>query len=170
MNYQTLLRIGRLALLLVIQVFFLNHIHIAGYITPLFIGYMVTRFGYGYPRILLLLWGFATGVLFDIFSNTAGMAAASCTLLAMMQPSLLKHIMPYDAAEGFSPSIATLGFGNYLVYALCCMLVLNTTFYLLDAFTLNNWQLTLLSISGSSVMATLLCICADLLLHKSKRG
>jgi len=168
MNYQTLQRMGQLALLLVIQIIFLNRIHIAGYITPLLIGYMLISFPYGTSRIALLLWGFITGTLFDIFSNTAGMASAACTLLAMMQPKLLKILIPRDATEGFKPTIQNLGFGKYLVYALLTMLVLHTVFYTLDAFTLNDWQLTVLSIGGSTLLAALLCICAELFVRKQK--
>lgn len=168
MNDQTFLRMGRLALLLFTQIFFLNHIHIAGYITPLFIGYMLMCFPHGTSRIALLLWGFVTGVLFDTFSNTAGMGSAACTLLAMMQPSALKLLIPRDASEGFNPGLKSMGPGKYLVYALLCMLVLHTMFYLLDAFTMNNWLLTLASIGGSTLMATLLCLCAELFARRPK--
>ena len=170
MNHQIFQRTGRLALLLVVQIVFFNHIHIAGYITPIFIGYMTMCFPYGSSRISLLVWGFVTGLLFDIFSNTAGMCSAACTLLGMMQPVLLKHVMPRDAGEGFSPGIRSIGFAGYLAYAFFCMLVVNAVFYTLDAFMLHDWPFTLLSIGGSTLMAVLLCVCADMFRQKAKRG
>ena len=168
MNETNLIRVGRLVVLLVIQVFILNNVHIAGYITPLLLGYMLICFQSDSSRIGLLLWGFLTGLVFDMFSGTAGMASAACTLLAMMQPSILGAFMPHDEGDHFVPSIRTMGFGKYFVYAFLCMFVLHAAFYLLDAFTLHDWMLTLASIGGGTLVATLLCIFTELLVRKKR--
>ncbi|MBP5375785.1 MAG: rod shape-determining protein MreD [Bacteroidaceae bacterium] len=168
MNSNVLMRIGRLFILLLLQVLVFNHIHLFGYITPLVIGYMVVCFHRGSSRVEILIWAFAIGLLFDIFSNTAGMAAAACTLIAMIQPLLLNRMAPRDAEEGFIPSFTTLKFWNYTFYVFLLMLVLHGCFYLLDAFTLMDWQLTLVSIGGSSVFATLIIICIELIVHVRK--
>ena len=154
--------------MLFFQVLVCNHIHFLGYITPMVIGYMVVCFHRNTSRVSLLLWGFSIGLLFDIFSNTAGMASAACTLIAMFQPALLDMFTPHDAAEDFTPTIETLGFWNYTFYVLLLMLMLNGIFYMLDAFTLNDWPLTALSIAGSSVMSTLVTIGIELLVRPRK--
>ncbi|MBO4672881.1 MAG: rod shape-determining protein MreD [Bacteroidaceae bacterium] len=154
--------------MLFFQVLVCNHIHLLGYITPLIIGYMVVCFHRNTSRVSILLWGFSIGLLFDIFSNTAGMASASCTLIAMFQPMLLDIFTPHDAAEDFTPTFNTLGFWNYTFYVLLLMIMLNAAFYLLDAFTLNDWQLTIMSIMGSSVMTTLIIIGIELLVRPRK--
>ena len=164
-----MMRTGRFAVLLAVQVLILNHIHIAGYITPLLIGYGLVSFQAHASRVGLLLWGFFIGVAFDLFSGTAGMASAACTLLAMVQPALLKMFAPHDASDDFVPTIQTLGVGKYVVYALLCMLVLHAAFYLLDAFTLHDWVLTLLSVFGGAAVAAVLCVCAELIVRKKKR-
>ena len=109
MNSIFFTRLFRLFILLLFQVLVFNHIHLLGYITPLVMGYMVVRMHRGTSRIAILVWGFVTGFLFDIFSNTAGMAAASCTLIAMIQPVLLEMQVPRDSAENLIPSFSTLG-------------------------------------------------------------
>lgn len=166
MTEENLKRGGRMLLLLAVQILVLNHIHIAGYITPLIIGYMLICFRQGSSRVGLLLWGFLTGFLFDVFSNTAGMASAACTLLAMMQPGLLDLFTPRDSSEGFIPTMRGMGLGKYFLYALLSMMVLHTAFYALDAFTLHNVWLTLLSIAGSTLVAAVLAVCLDMLLRK----
>ena len=163
MNYKYLIRLLRMVIVLVIQVLILNHIHILGYITPLLMGYVIIPFHRGSSRIEMLLWGFITGFLFDIFSNTAGMASASCTLLAMFQPSLLTLFTPRDAAEDFTPSIKTIGVWQYILFSMLCMLIVHATFYALDAFTIYNWQLTLTAILGGTLTATFLSFTAELL-------
>lgn len=168
MNETNLIRAGRLVILLTVQVFILNHVHIVGYITPLLMGYMLICFQSGASRIGLLVWGFLAGLMFDIFSGTAGMASAGCTLLAMMQPALLRAFAPHDADDHFVPCIRTMGFGKYFTYAFLCMFVLHAVFYLLDAFTLHDWPMTLASVGGGTLVATLLCIFTELLVRKKR--
>ena len=158
-------RLARFLILLFFQVLILNQVHLLGYITPLLIGYMVVCFRSGTSRIGMLLWGFSMGLAFDIFSNTAGMGASAMTLIAMIQPSLLTLFAPRDATEDFTPTFRTLGFWTYLLYVFILMFVLHSVFYLLDAFTLVNWQLTFLSIGGSTFMATFITIFIELLVH-----
>ncbi|MBP3213622.1 MAG: rod shape-determining protein MreD [Bacteroidaceae bacterium] len=162
-------RLFRLLILLFFQVLVFNHIHLLGYITPLVMGYMIVCFRRNASRISILIWGFITGLLFDIFSNTAGMASASCTLIAMVQPLILNMLSPRDAADDFKPSYLTLGFWNYTFYTFLLMLILHGTFYLLDAFTLADWLLTCTAILGSSVLTTILIIFIELLVHSRQK-
>ncbi|MCH5175242.1 MAG: rod shape-determining protein MreD [Prevotellaceae bacterium] len=158
-------RLARFFILLLFQVLVFNQVHLFDYITPLMIGYMVVCFRCGTSRVGLLLWGFATGLAFDMFSNTAGMGSSAMTLIAMMQPSLLTLFAPRDATEDFTPTFRTLGFWTYLLYVFILMFVLHSVFYLLDAFTLSNWQLTLFSIGGGTLMTTILTVFIELLVH-----
>lgn len=162
MNSTFFIRLLRLTILLILQILVFNNIHLMGYATPLLIGYMLLCFERGSSRIGLLLWGFVIGIVFDVFSNTAGMASASCTLLAMMQPKLMQMFLPRDADEDYKPSLSSMGFWKYLLYAFLGMLILHATFYALDAFTINDWQLTLIAIGSSAALATLLCIATEL--------
>ena len=167
MSYTFLARIIRMIVVLFIQILIFNNIHIAGYITPLFIGYMLIPFNKGAGRIELLIWGFITGLIFDMFSNTAGMGAASCTLLAMLQPGLVNLFTPRDAADNFTPGFRTMGVWGFTCYCLLSMLVLHGLFYALDAFMLQDWLLTLIAIAGGSLATMVLCIVAELAI-KSK--
>ncbi len=168
MNSIFFTRLFRLFILLLFQVLVFNHIHLLGYITPLVMGYMVVRMHRGTSRIAILVWGFVTGFLFDIFSNTAGMAAASCTLIAMIQPVLLEMQVPRDSAENLIPSFSTLGFWNYVFFVFLLMAALHSCFYLLDAFTLADLTLTLTSILGGSVLSTFIIVCIELLTQTKK--
>lgn len=164
MNYDYVKRLVRMIVVLIAQVLLLNHMHLLGYATPIFLGYMIMPFKRGTNRVELLFWGFFTGLIFDMFSNTAGMGAGSLTLLAMMQPSLLNLFVPNDAAEDFAPTIRVIGFWKYTLYSLMGMSIVNVMFYALDAFSIANWQLTLSAIGISTLTATFLCIVAELMI------
>lgn len=158
-------RLLRFVVLLLAQVLVLNQVHLFGYITPLLVGYMMVCFHDGTSRSAALVWGFVLGLTFDMFSNTAGMAAAACTLVAMIQPPVLKMFTPRDAVVGFVPSFQTLGFWSYLAYVFSLMLVLHAAFYLLDAFSLADWQLTISSIIGGTLMSSILTLIVELIVR-----
>lgn len=168
MNYLYFIRLLRMLIVLAVQVLLLNNIQVLGYATPLLLGYVIMPFNRGAGRIELLCWGFLTGLLSDMFSNTAGMGAASCTLLAMLQPSILDLYTPRDAAEDFSPGFSTMGFWKYTLYCLIGMSVVHFTFYALDAFTVSNWQMTLAAMGIGTLIATILCIIAELITKNKK--
>ncbi|MCR5313733.1 MAG: rod shape-determining protein MreD [Bacteroidaceae bacterium] len=163
MNYNILSKILRLIFLLLVQVLICNNIHLLGYASPLLIGYVIIAMGRNENRISLLLWGFCTGLIFDMFSNTAGMAASGMTLIAMIQPDLLQSVSPRDAEENMKPSIQAMGFWNYTTYAFTLMIILHSVYYFLDAFMLANIQLTLISALISAILATGLAIGVDML-------
>ncbi len=146
----------------------LNQVHLLGYATPLIIGYMMVCFRRGTSRVALLIWGFITGFLFDTFSDTAGMASASCTLIAMIQAPQLNSLAPRDASEDFTPCFRAMGFWKYFLFVFIMMLVLHSAFYLLDAFTLANWQLTLMAIGIGTLLSTVLVIFIELLVRSRK--
>ena len=168
MNSIILTRVFRLLILIVLQVLVFNNIHLFGYITPLVIGYMVVCFHRNTSHTEILIWGFVTGFISDLFSNTAGMGAASCTLIAMIQPYWLNLLAPRDSADDFTPTMTTMGFWNYILYIILLMVVLHGCFYLLDAFTLYDWFLTILSIAGGAVLSTLIILFIELMIRARK--
>ena len=109
MKRDTYIRFGRMVLLLAVQLLILNHLHLFGYATPLLIGYMVLCLETGVSRLSHLFWGFGIGLLYDIFSNTMGMGAASCTLLAMVKPSVVKLFIPRETVDSFKPTLKNMG-------------------------------------------------------------
>ena len=168
MTYSFVRYFIRLLILLVVQILLCNNIHLFGYATPLLITYVVISMEKGVGRISLLLWGFFTGVIYDMFSNTAGMASAGMTLLAMLQPDLLSSFTPRDEEEHMSPSSRNMGFWSFVAYTFICMFIVHSVFYMLDAFMLSNIKLTLLSTLSSTVLATVFAIFVDMINNSSK--
>lgn len=144
--------------LLLLQLLLLNHVHILGYICPVVITALTLGFERGSNRIVLLLWGFFMGLVYDVFSNTQGMGMAASTLCAMLQPTLLQICSPRDAADDFIPSVRSMTLHRYVLYVASTMLIFHTVFYTLDAFLLRNWQLSVLAICIGSAMASVLML------------
>ena len=161
MKRDTYIRFGRMVLLLAVQLLILNHLHLFGYATPLLIGYMVLCLETGVSRLSHLFWGFGIGLLYDIFSNTMGMGAASCTLLAMVKPSVVKLFIPRETVDSFKPTLKNMGMSRYIWYSLSCMGLLHFSFYFLEPFSLSDLLLTVGAMIGGTVLATLITVCAE---------
>lgn len=169
MDFIFLRRLAIMVAILAVQVLLLNNIHLFDCITPLLIGYMIIYSRRGAPRIAMMLVGFAVGLVFDMFSNTLGMGAASCTLLAFVQPSLLGIFTPRDAADDFEPGMHSMGMWLYAAYLFTSMLVLHAAFYVLEAFSVADWETTLLAIFGGTVLSTAIFFIFELI-TSNQRG
>lgn len=168
MSYDTLKRLGRMLLLVVVQLLILDNIHLFGYATPLLLGYMIICCRKSSSRVSLLLWGFVTGFLFDWFSNTMGMGTAGMTLLAFVQPLLLDQFMPKDETDKFRPTLKTMGLLSYSIYAFSSFLILHFVFYFLEAFSLADFWLTLAAIIIGALVSTGLTLLIELIAHEKK--
>lgn len=147
-------------LLLFLQVLVFNHIHILGYATPLVYIYLILLFPLGTSRWSLLLWGFLLGFCIDTFSNTPGVASSTLTMMAMIQPTLLKVFVPRDTTEELKwyPAAGTMGWGAFIRYLTCGVLLYVTMFFLLESFSFFNETILLYSIGGSTLLTILILI------------
>ena len=149
-------RLLLLVLFLALQVLVLNHVQILGYATPMVCVYFILLFPLGTPRWQILTWGFLIGLLQDIFTNTPGMNAASLTLVAMIQPAILKTFSSRDTEdneESLPPSAGTMDWSHFLRYVAVAVITQQIVFYLLEAFSFFNLLEILINIGGGSLMS-----------------
>ena len=143
--------------MLVVQALLLNNIHLFGCSTPLLYVYVILMARRDFPRWGLLLFGFLLGLGVDMFSNTPGVGACSMTLLAFVQPMLMKLFLPRDSADDFQPGIPSLGLMKFVYFSFIYSLV----FFTLEMFNFFNWTLWALSVGGSTLLTLLLVIVID---------
>jgi len=158
MNIDFIKRIVAFAVLCLAQVLILNHINLFGCAVPLLYVHLTLMFRRNYPRWGILLWSFMTGLCIDVFSNTPGLAAASMTMLGLVQPYILQPFIPRDSEDNLKPGIKTLGFGAFTLYIIICVLLYNIVFFSLEAFNFFNWLQWIECIGGSTVLTVILII------------
>ena len=137
----------------VLQVFVLNHIHIYGCITPMVAVYLITLFPKNTSRNLLLVWAFCFGLALDVFAATPGVASASLTATAFLQPWLLNRITTKDAPEDLVAGRRTLGSWRYFQYLSLVTFFHHCLFFTLEAFSFFHYRDLLLSILGSWLLS-----------------
>ena len=149
--------------LLLAQVLVLNRIQLFHCATPLLYVYFTVTLPLGFPRWAALVGSFLMGLAVDVFFNTPGMAAASMTLVGLLQPYLLPLFLPRDADEQMHTSAATLGWGKFLTLATILVLVYCLVFFTLEAFTFFNWIHWLECVGGSALLTLVLIVTLELL-------
>lgn len=156
-----LTRITVFIVLCLAQVLVLNHIHLWNSMIPLLNVYFALMFRRNYPKWGILLWCFALGLCIDIFSNTPGVAAASMTLVAAIQPYTLNLFVQRDTQDDIYPTAKTLGMSRYFYYTLISVLIYSTAFFTLEAFSFFYWRQWLPDIAGSTALTTAMILAIE---------
>ena len=155
MNIDFVKTLGWFLILVLAQVFVLNHIHLFGFATPLPYVYFILLFRRNCPQWVIVLWGFIMGLLIDTVSNTPGVSSGSLTLIAALQPYILRAFVSHDNAEDLQPGVTSLGFGRYVWYSLILTFVYCIVFFSLDMFSFFNFFVWLQCVVGSTILTLL---------------
>ncbi len=158
MSIDIIKRAVMFVILTLAQVLVFNHIQLLGCATPLLYVYLLLRINRFSPRWATLLWGFALGLTIDTFSNTPGLASASMTLLALLQPYILNLFIAHDNQDNLTPSFRTLSPGKYVSYSSICVSIFCLAFFSLEAFSFFNLLQWIYNVVGSSVLTILLVL------------
>lgn len=161
MTIDILRRLALLVVLVLLQALVLNHIHLFYVATPLLYIMLPLHFDTGQARWSALLWCFCTGLLVDIFSNTPGMAAGAMTLVGLVQPPLLRLFVQDDDDEYFTPTLSSMGWLRYTVYALILTLVFCIAFFTLEAFSFFNIVLWVESVAASTLFTLVVLLAVE---------
>ena len=156
MTIDLLKRAGWFVVFVLVQAVVLGRIHLFNCATPLFYVYFVTQFPRNYPKWGILLWSFLLGLMLDTFSNTPGLAAASLTVIAAIQPYYFELFVPRDSVDDLKPALSTLGPLKYSYYIIIMVLLYCLIFYSLELFTYFHWLQWAFCVGGSAAITHML--------------
>ena len=153
-------------LLISLQVLLLNNMHLNIYLNPYLYVLFILILPLETPNWMLLLLGFLTGLVVDIFSSSAGIHASACVFLAFIRTYLLKFISPRDGYEfGQKPRAQNMGWYWFITYASIAVLFHHLFLFYIEAFTFTNFFLTLMKVILSSIFTLILILVNELLVH-----
>lgn len=144
------------------QVVVFNHICLFGVAIPLVFIYFIIKLPVNLPVNWVLTLGFLLGLTVDIFSNTQGMNALACTLLAMCRlPVLHLYVPRLDDLPNADPSSRTLSPSVFMKYAVTLTTLYCTLFFIIDAFTFFDALHLILKIVCSSALTFVIIMAFD---------
>ncbi len=162
----------RFILLILIQVFVLDRIHLHYLVTPyiyfLFILWMPFKLG----RTAQMLIAFALGFTLDSFRHNPGFHAAACVLVAYFRPFVINILIPQQGADSNyeEPSPKSMGgFLRYLIYAGVLSFVHHAWLFFLEAWQFGNFWYFIVKTLSSTVISLLLVIVAELLFSRKQQ-
>lgn len=152
-------------LLILTQVLICNHIMLFGVATPVIFIYVILRIPMSMSVKLVLLLSFLCGLLVDIFSDTPGVNALSCTIFAVLRKPVYKMYIGNDEslAEA-SPSVSEMGAPMYMKYLFSMVLIYCMLNIGIEYFSFVGIDRMLLIIVCSSFLTFLLLLGVDSLM------
>lgn len=162
----------RFVLFIFIQVYVLFqipplHRFIVPYIYFLYILWLPFRISRG----TLTLVGFLFGLSLDFFTNSPGLHAASCVLIAYLRPFLINILIPQEGAEQNykSPSITSMGLAPYATYILILTLLHNTWLVFLEWIQFGSFWYFLGKVLATTGVSLLLILITELLFYRKEK-
>jgi hypothetical protein len=161
---KTVIQFIALFLALLVLQLVCNKIVLFNVAMPVVFIYLIMRLPVNLHGGWVLTIAFFTGLIMDIFNNTPGMNSLACTIMAAARRPVFNLFVSRENDMSIPiPSVDSMGVGDYFKYmatltTLYCLLI-----FLIQAFTLHNFLLTLARIVGSSALSIIIIFGLDTL-------
>lgn len=151
--------------LVLVQVLIFNHIVLFNVAVPLVFIYFIIRLPLSLSTNWLLTLSFLLGLCVDIFSDTPGVNALSCTLLAAVKrPVFFAYVPRDDKTKEAEPTLTTLGPVPYCKYLLTMTGIFCLLEFTIEYFNFADVKDIAIVIAASTVLTFLLLLAADCLI------
>ncbi|MFM2360951.1 MAG: hypothetical protein RLY16_2944 [Bacteroidota bacterium] len=164
--------IVRFVLLILVQFFVLDKIHLHQMVTPYIYFLFILWLPFKLSRPAQMLVAFLIGFTLDSFRHHPGFHAAACVLIAYIRPFLINILIPQEGAETNyeEPSIKSLGGAiPYFVYAGLLTLVHHAWLFFLEATQFGNWWYFLAKTLFSTILSMALIGITELLFYRKQK-
>lgn len=147
----------RFVVLLLVQVLILNHINFLGYINPYCYILFIILYPINSNRMVFLFLSFLLGLLVDVFSDSGGIHAAACVLIAYIRPVFLKSTfgMLYEHQSAKFKDVAL---DTKLGYMAALIGIHALVLFSLEVFNISQILLILKKTLFSSIFTLILCL------------
>lgn len=162
MNKTVLAFILKFILLTLAQVVIFNNLVLFNAIVPFVFIYIIISMPITWSTNLSVFLGFLAGVIIDIFSNTQGMNALSCTILAFIRkPIFHLYVQRDEDLGGIKPSQRSMGSSEFMKYVSTMTLIYCLCIFLIDAFAIFNPLRFIIQVLGSSIFTIVIIYALD---------
>ncbi|MCL1934075.1 MAG: rod shape-determining protein MreD [Candidatus Azobacteroides sp.] len=143
-------------LLVFLQIWLFDNIHLFGFATPLLYIYFLIKLPISMNRNVVILLSALLGFIIDIFGGTLGLSMTVLVIVGFLRYYLLKLFAPRDVFDDYFPSFSTFGKFLFMRYAVIITLIHIFLLYMIESFSLFTPVLLLLRIAGSFTLTILL--------------
>ncbi|MDH7445472.1 rod shape-determining protein MreD [Aquimarina sp. 2201CG14-23] len=137
MNNNVLLYIGRFIVLVLVQVFILNHINFLGYLNPYIYIIFILLAPININKSLFLFLSFILGLTIDMFGDSGGVHAAASIIIAYLRPVVLRSVFGLSY-EFQTVKLSKVGLGERLAYVTLMVFLHHTILFSLEIFNFSH--------------------------------
>jgi len=165
-----LLQILRFAGLLLLQVWVLNNVRLGGYINPFVYVMFVMMLPFSMPGWILLIVGFATGFIVDIFMSTPGLHAGATVFMAFMRPQVIRLATGSTEPETINnPNLSDMGMRWWFSYSFTLVLLHHLALFVLESFSFQQFGGLLMRIILSALFTQFIIVLLSLFFEQRKK-
>lgn len=170
MGITVIVNILRIAFLILLQALVVSRMQpLDGLILPWIYIFGMLMLPFSTPRWLMLLIGFAVGMIMDWFSGPPGLHTSACLWLAFVQPLVQRLFAPREGYDvSMKPTVQKMGLAWYLTYAGILTFVHHTWLFFMEVLRLDDFFYQLLHIIMSTAATLLLMTIGQYLIYNSK--
>ena len=143
-------------LLVFLQIWLFEKIHLFGFASPLLYIYFIIKLPVNMNRNAVLLLSALLGFILDVFNGALGLCMTVTVFVGFLRYYLLKLFVPRDIFENYIPSFSTFGKILFLRYAGVMTMVHVLLLYYIETLSLLNIGLLFLHVTGSFILTFLL--------------
>ncbi|HWI90840.1 MAG TPA: hypothetical protein VNT20_06160 [Flavisolibacter sp.] len=158
--------IFRVFIFIVVQVYVLDKLPpLHRFVIPILYYLFILWLPFSLNRLSLLLIAFVTGLTLDYFTQTPGLHAAACVLIAYVRPFIISILIPKDTAE-FNyrePSPRAMGWAPYSVYVFVLTVLHHTYLTLLEWLQFGTFLDFIIKVLSTTGISLLLIFIVELL-------
>lgn len=162
----------RFVLLILVQVYVLDRIHMHYMATPYIYLLFILWMPFQLNRLVQMLLAFALGFTLDSFRHNPGFHAAACVLIAYLRPFLINILIPQKGADNNyeEPSARSMGgFLPYIVYAGVLTFIHHAWLFFLEAWQFGNFWYFIIKTLLSTIISIVLIVIAELLFSRKQQ-
>ncbi|WP_205508658.1 rod shape-determining protein MreD [Longitalea arenae] len=122
-------------------------------------------------RMSLMLVSFLFGLTLDYFTQTPGLHAAACTLIAYLRGFVVNILIPQEGAEQNyrSPSPVSMGWAPYAIYVVVLTLLHHAYLVLLEWLQFGSFLFFLGKVLATSGVSLMLILITELLFFRKEK-
>ena len=157
----------RFIILTFMQVMVLDNIHLHGLFNPYIYPLFILMLPLEAPAWFVIMLGFFSGWVIDLYSHTGGVHASASVLTAFLRPYLLQLLKP---TVGYQPedraSVSSMGFLWFFTYCSILIFLHHLWLFIAESFSFTQFIFVLEKIAVSSAVSIAIILILQYLFYR----
>ncbi len=144
----------RFLVLVLVQIALLNQVQFSGYVNPYLYLLFILLLPPQINKFHLLLIGFGTGLLIDVFMRSFGLHAAATTLVAYLRPFAIRLYAVRGEDEWEYLGLSTMGTTKFMSYTVLLVFAHHLLLFALESFRFSEF----FTVLGRTILSTIFTV------------